>query len=200
MPQYCVSFAKDKADENYNFFPTNFSKSLPPPKEYEIIFVTIEIMFPFDFRSIQTAIFLPKTAKYRYPPQNEVKITIILFSTEIISLLTRLNFEEKKRKRNERPRRIVTQIYSRVFFFFFFLIVVRSTVYYAVFTEWREGGERERGGGEGPVLTARLTKARPPVKLIAHKMKRLFLWRWGRPITGVGRVQRRGTGAFSAIS
>lgn len=139
-----------------------------------------------------------KNREISISPQNEVKITIILFSTEIISLLTRLNFEEKKRKRNERPRRIVTQIYSRVFFFF--LIVVRSTVYYAVFTEWREGGEREREGGEGPVLTARLTKARPPVKLIAHKMKRLFLWRWGRPITGVGRVQRRGTGAFSAIS
>ena len=189
------------------FFPTNFSQSLLPN---EIIFVTYRnYIFPFNFRSIQTAIFLLKISSSRII-KKEIKERSSITIIHIILDRNNFSFDTikfwKKRKKKKKKWKATQDRDANLqpyFFFFFllFLIVVGSTVYYAVFTEWRERVEKERERGEGPVLTARLTKARPPVKLIAHKMKRLFLWRWGRPITGVGRgVQRRGTGAFSAIS
>ena len=118
--------------------------------------------------------------RWNHPLRNRIQNHFWPTSVNISrDAITRRGEERKKWSYAQSTRHKFTAML--LFLFFLFLIVVRPDI-----TPFSHGMTREKRKRESRGHASRA--ARPPLKLIAHKMKRRFLWRRGRPITGVARL------------
>lgn len=135
------------------FFPTNFSQSLLPN---EIIFVTYRnYIFPFNFRSIQTAIFLLKISSSRgsrrirnQGTRSSITIIHIILDRNNFSFNT-IKFWRKRKKKKEKWKATQDRDANlQPCFFFFFSPFFNSRWFDRLLRRFhgmtREGGERER--------------------------------------------------------
>lgn len=133
------------------FFPTNFSQSLLPN---EIIFVTYRnYIFPFNFRSIQTAIFLLKISSSRIikkeiKERSSITIIHIILDRNNFSFDTIKFWKKRKKKKKKWKATQDRDANLQPYFFFFFSPFFNSRWFDRLLRRFhgmtREGGERER--------------------------------------------------------